>query len=166
MARAGAARLARWGWLTPIAKIQPTMYGIFFEDINQAADGGIYAELIKNRSFEFNEPLMGWQQPKTVTLSENKNSGFITMITNKDKTNHNYARITINNDKGYELYNEGFKGIGLHQGAGYDLSFMLQNVSGNISSVKAELLDENGKLLAYFPSKVKPMSDEILQYLR
>lgn len=128
-------------------KIQPTMYGIFFEDINQAADGGIYAELIKNRSFEFNEPLMGWQQPKTVTLSENKNSGFITMITNKDKTNHNYARITINDDKGYELYNEGFKGIGLHQGAGYDLSFMLQNVSGNISSVKAELLDENGKTI-------------------
>lgn len=126
-------------------KIQPTMYGIFFEDINQAADGGIYAELIKNRSFEFNEPLMGWQQPKTVTLSENKNSGFITMITNKDKTNHNYVRITINDDKGYELYNEGFKGIGLHQRAGYDLSFMLQNVSGNISSVKAELLDENGK---------------------
>ncbi|WP_449387619.1 alpha-L-arabinofuranosidase C-terminal domain-containing protein [Chryseobacterium lineare] len=128
-------------------KIQPTMYGIFFEDINQAADGGIYAELIKNRSFEFNEPLMGWQQPKTVTLSENKNSGFITMITNKDKANHNYARITINDDKGYELYNEGFKGIGLHQGAGYDLSFMLQNVSGNISSVKAELLDENGKTI-------------------
>ena len=126
-------------------KIQPTMYGIFFEDINQAADGGIYAELIKNRSFEFNEPLMGWQQPKTVALSENKNSGFITMITNKDKTNHNYVRITINDDKGYELYNEGFKGIGLHQRAGYDLSFMLQNVSGNISSVKAELLDENGK---------------------
>lgn len=129
-------------------KIQPTMYGIFFEDINQAADGGIYAELIKNRSFEFNEPLMGWQQPKTITLSENKNSGFITMITNKDKTNHNYARITINDDKGYELYNEGFKGIGLHQGAGYDFSFKLQNVSGNISSVKAELLDENGKTVA------------------
>ena len=40
--------------------IQPTMWGIFFEDINMGADGGIYAELVKNRSFEFFKPLMGW----------------------------------------------------------------------------------------------------------
>lgn len=45
----------------PGAKIQPTMYGIFIEDINFAADGGLYAELVKNRSFEFpNNPLQGW----------------------------------------------------------------------------------------------------------
>lgn len=37
----------------PTASIQPTMWGIFFEDINFAADGGLYAELVKNRSFEF-----------------------------------------------------------------------------------------------------------------
>ena len=35
------------------AEVQPTMYGLFFEDINYAADGGLYAELVKNRSFEF-----------------------------------------------------------------------------------------------------------------
>jgi len=43
----------------PGAPIAPTMWGIFFEDINLAADGGLYAELVKNRSFEFNNPLMG-----------------------------------------------------------------------------------------------------------
>jgi alpha-N-arabinofuranosidase len=43
-----------------VAAVQPTMWGIFFEDINLGADGGIYAELIKNRSFEFQSPLMGW----------------------------------------------------------------------------------------------------------
>ncbi len=43
-----------------IAPIQPTMWGVFFEDINLGADGGMYAELIKNRSFEFTHPLMGW----------------------------------------------------------------------------------------------------------
>ena len=43
------------------ASIQPTMYGIFFEDINFAADGGLYAELIKNRSFEFPDHYMGWK---------------------------------------------------------------------------------------------------------
>ena len=44
-----------------ITKIQPTMFGLFFEDINFAADGGLYAEMIKNRSFEFEKPLMGWE---------------------------------------------------------------------------------------------------------
>src|ERR1051325_3186230 len=40
--------------------IQSAMWGIFFEDINFAADGGIYAEMVKNRSFEFANPTMGW----------------------------------------------------------------------------------------------------------
>jgi hypothetical protein len=44
-----------------VAEVQPTMWGVFFEDINLGADGGIYAELIKNRSFEFLKPLMGWK---------------------------------------------------------------------------------------------------------
>ena len=47
----------------PIADIQPTMWGIFFEDINLGADGGIYAELIKNRSFEFFKPLITCNAP-------------------------------------------------------------------------------------------------------
>ena len=38
-----------------------TMYGLFFEDINFAADGGLYAEKVKNRSFEFDDPFMGWE---------------------------------------------------------------------------------------------------------
>ena len=40
----------------PTATIEPTMWGVFFEDINLGADGGIYAELVKNRSFEFFKP--------------------------------------------------------------------------------------------------------------
>src|ERR1700740_3485637 len=46
----------------PGAAISPTMFGIFFEDINFAADGGLYPELVKNRSFEFNEPLAAWHE--------------------------------------------------------------------------------------------------------
>ena len=45
----------------PGIPIQPTMYGIFLEDINFAADGGLYAEKIINRSFEFDNPLQGWK---------------------------------------------------------------------------------------------------------
>ena len=43
------------------APVQSTMYGLFFEDINYAADGGLYGELVKNRSFEFPDRLMGWE---------------------------------------------------------------------------------------------------------
>ena len=46
------------------ADIKSTMWGIFFEDINLAADGGIYAELVKNRSFEFTTPMMGWKEQR------------------------------------------------------------------------------------------------------
>src|SRR6201992_3536994 len=46
----------------PGAAISPQMFGIFFEDINFGADGGLYPELVKNRSFEFNEPLAGWHE--------------------------------------------------------------------------------------------------------
>ena len=46
----------------PGAAISPTMFGIFFEDINFAADGGLYPERVKNRSFEFPEALMGWKK--------------------------------------------------------------------------------------------------------
>jgi len=136
-------------------KIQPTMYGIFFEDINFAADGGIYAELIKNRSFEFDEPLTGWKQENTKMLSPNLDSGFLTIYSDDSKTNKNYARITIYNDKNYILENEGFRAIGLHQNSNYDFSFNLENVSGYISAVNASLVDENGKVISTAPILIK-----------
>ncbi|MET0357726.1 MAG: hypothetical protein ABW044_13170, partial [Cellvibrio sp.] len=101
-----------------ITKIQPTMYGIFFEDINFAADGGLYAEMVKNRSFEFETPLMGWKQPNTRIHSLNQNSGIaVTINTSENKANKNFVRITINDDKGYEIINEGFRGMGIKKDA-------------------------------------------------
>ncbi len=50
------------------ATVQNTMYGLFFEDINYAADGGLYGELVKNRSFEFPQNFMGWQTFGNVEL--------------------------------------------------------------------------------------------------
>src|ERR1017187_9295249 len=46
----------------PGANINPAMWGIFFEEINFGADGGLYAELVKNRGFEFPDPMMGWSK--------------------------------------------------------------------------------------------------------
>src|SRR5687768_8321536 len=53
----------------PGARIPATMFGLFFEDINFGADGGLYPERVKNRSFEFPEPLMGW---KPITPGDSK----------------------------------------------------------------------------------------------
>ena len=53
------------------AVIAPTMYGIFFEDINFAADGGLYAELVKNSTFEFTHPKIGWLEPNSDRHSYN-----------------------------------------------------------------------------------------------
>ncbi len=44
----------------PVVPVPPTLWGLFFEDINRAADGGFYAEMIENRSFDFPKPLMAW----------------------------------------------------------------------------------------------------------
>ncbi len=130
-------------------KVQPTMYGIFFEDINFAADGGLYAELIKNRSFEFPDAKMGWRQPNSRRPSLNLNSGFakITNYANPKGGNKKYSHTVIHNDENYELYNEGFRGIGLHEGKKYDLSVMMANSKG-IENVNFALVDTTGIVLA------------------
>src|ERR1700754_3522818 len=42
------------------AKVPSTLWGLFFEDINRAADGGVYAEMVENRSFDFPKPMTAW----------------------------------------------------------------------------------------------------------
>ncbi|HEY6956601.1 MAG TPA: alpha-L-arabinofuranosidase, partial [Flavisolibacter sp.] len=64
--------------------VQPTMWGIFFEDINFAADGGVYAELVKNRSFEFASPMMGWRE-----LKKEGGSGNILVINRVNSSQNN-----------------------------------------------------------------------------
>ncbi len=104
----------------PIAEIQPTMWGVFLEDINFGADGGLYAELVKNKSFEFDMPLMGWSEAKTDRFSNNLQSGAVTIINRgnlptpfekeqkADAINPRFARVTVNNAQDYALVNEGF----------------------------------------------------------
>ena len=130
------------------AKIQPTMYGIFFEDINFAADGGLYAEMIKNRGFEFEKPMMGWLEPNTNRFSLNKNSGSAEIIKTQDsKFNRNICCVTINNDKRYVLMNEGFRGMGIKKNALYCLSLNASVQSGNIQKINFAFVNDDGKEL-------------------
>ena len=86
------------------------MFGIFFEDINFGADGGLYPELVKNRSFEFNEPLAGWHE---VMGFSNKGldrpKGELDIRTDDPLNEHNphYLRIRAV-EPGYGWWNAGF----------------------------------------------------------
>ena len=126
----------------PVASVSPTMWGIFFEDINFGADGGLYAELVKNRSFEFPTALMGWRETKV-----NYAKGRILVINKSDQSsNSRFARITITNPEGnYSLVNEGFRGIGVHKDKQYDLSLMARLVDSKGFKIKAQLVNHAGK---------------------
>ncbi|MFT4155620.1 alpha-L-arabinofuranosidase C-terminal domain-containing protein [Parafilimonas sp.] len=128
----------------PAATIRPTMWGIFFEDINLAADGGLYAELVKNRSFEFFNPLMGWaiQQATPATGS--------ILVTNRletDSANPRYIRVTRNTTTGkFGLTNEGFRGMGIKQNEQYNFTVWAKNETGSIT-LHVQLIDSTGKVL-------------------
>lgn len=131
-----------------ITKIQPTMYGIFFEDINFAADGGLYAEMVKNRTFGFDAPLMGWSQPNSNVHSLNKESGMATpMRTSENPNNPDFCRIIINNDKGYQIINEGFRGMGIKKDAKYNLSLKAANHNNAIKKIIVQFVDVDKKVL-------------------
>ncbi|WP_318311827.1 alpha-L-arabinofuranosidase C-terminal domain-containing protein [Flagellimonas crocea] len=144
-------------------KIQPTMYGIFFEDINFAADGGLYAEMIKNRSFEFTLPKTGWMEPNSDRHSYNNESGFLSVIKYAEEgANHNFARVEVKNDEGYVLINEGFRGMGVKEGAQYDFSIEAAKRSGNIQKIKLQVIDSLDNVLG--ETSISPDSDSWKTY--
>jgi alpha-L-arabinofuranosidase len=132
----------------PVTEIQPTMWGIFFEDINFAADGGLYAELVKNRSFEFAHPMMGWKEQKYDRFSLNKESGFASIINHGDgeASGPRFARITNQAEKGYGLTNEGFRGMGIKKDMQYNFSVWARHREGSIK-LRLEVVDEKGNIL-------------------
>jgi alpha-N-arabinofuranosidase len=125
-----------------VASVAPTMWGVFFEDINFGADGGLYAELIKNRSFEFPTAMMGWRESRV-----NYQKGRFVVINKSDNsTNQKFLRVTINNPEGnYSLSNEGFRGLGVHSGKQYDFSIMARLVDSKGFKVKVQVVNYAGK---------------------
>lgn len=142
-----------------VTKIQPTMYGAFFEDINFAADGGLYAEMIKNRSFEFEAPLMGWEQPNSDKHSFNTTSGIATTIKAlENKTNPSFCRVLINDAKGFSMINEGFRGMGIKKDAKYNLSLKAANHNSEIKKIIIQFIDKNKNVLG--ETSIVPTSND------
>lgn len=122
----------------PGAPIQSTMYGVFFEDINFGADGGLYAEMVENRSFEFPNSLMGWNTWGNVTVSTVKpaferNPHYVTLETAGHR------------EKSTGLENRGFFGMGLKKDMKYQFSVYarLHLLNGKQAKIRVELIDEN-----------------------
>ena len=120
----------------PSAKINPAMYGIFFEDINFGADGGLYAE---NRSFEFPQSFVGWVPFGNVTVKD-ENPCF-------DRNPH-YVRV-VNDGRRLRagLDNEGYRGIGLKQGEDYRFSVYARTPDASPMKLSIELVNSNGQNL-------------------
>lgn len=141
----------------PKAPIQPTMWGIFFEDINLAADGGIYAELVKNRSFEFAVPLMGWH-----ILKADNSTGV--EIINREETNSanpRFARITLDNEP-FGLVNDGFRGMGIKQGIAYNFSIWAKQEEGSLVNMRIDLLNAKDEVVG--SANIAPDSKDWKKY--
>ena len=127
----------------PGVEIQPTMYGIFFEDINFGADGGLYAEMVENRSFEFPQRLMGWNTFGNVTLSDvkpafDRNPHYVTLESAGAR------------EKQTGLENRGFFGMGLKKDMKYDFTVYgrLHLIDGKQGKIRVELVNSKNDVIA------------------
>ena len=115
------------------SEIAPTMYGIFFEDVNFAADGGLYGELVKNRSFEFPDRYMGWNIFGNIKLQAD----------GPFERNPHYVRLGYSGHahKHTGLENEGYFGIGYYEGEEYRFSVWARVPEGGEGSIRVMLCD-------------------------
>ena len=139
------------------ATVQPTMYGQFFEDINFAADGGLYAELVKNRSFEFAQPYMGWKVFGRVELKD-------------DGPFERCPHYVVLNDPGHRerrtgLTNEGYFGIGLMKDKDYRFTVWAKAPKGN-SQIRVQFINEStmGERQDFMEKKLDITSAEWKKY--
>src|SRR5262245_44693496 len=123
----------------PGFEVPSTLFGLFFEDINFGADGGLYPERVKNRSFEFPDAMMAWKSIGT----ENA----VTVHTENAINQNNSHYVRINPKAG--ISNEGFRGMGVQKGAVYVFSVYARQGTdpSAATALRMELQDENGKVI-------------------
>jgi alpha-L-arabinofuranosidase len=119
----------------PGGAIPSTLFGLFFEDINFAADGGVSAERVKNQSFEFPDPLMGWRR---ATIEGAR--GTFAAATDRPASTHNPHYLRVTSEAGaYGVSNDGFRGIGIEKDAKYTVTVLARRVGDGPGSIRAEL---------------------------
>ena len=122
----------------PGHRISPTLWGIFFEDINMSADGGIYPELVRNRSFEDSDEPADW-----------KISGATATIDDSRPLNpFNRRSLRLKANGAFTVENGGYWGMDLVKGDSYTLKLAARAADGFDSPLTAKLIGADGKLLA------------------
>lgn len=123
--------------------INPAMWGVFFEDINFGADGGLYAELVKNRGFEFPDPLMGWTK-----LPSSGSTGKMEVLDNApfNEANPHYLRLSSEMEADTGVANEGFRGMGIKADESYVFSAQIRTEAGR-PQLEVRLIGSNGQVL-------------------
>jgi len=127
--------------------ISPTLYGIFFEDINCSADGGLYAELVRNRNFEDAAKPDHWSviadPPATVEMS-------VDSVQPVSPKNPHSLKVSIANPGGGRagVANHGFWGMAVAKGQTYDLSLLARGGDGFTGPLMASLESANGVVYA------------------
>ncbi len=123
----------------PGAAISPILDGVFFEDINFAADGGLYPERIKNRSFEFTDPLMAWRKTERGQAVGGLGISDASPLNPK---NPHYLHITVESPgDGFGLTNEGYRGMGVTKGAKFTFSLYARSDTPENQKLSIELID-------------------------
>jgi alpha-L-arabinofuranosidase len=135
--------------LSKSKKISDVLWGIFFEDINYAADGGLYAELIQNRGFEYSlDDKTGrdktWTATKAWSLNGNDGTFKIDTLQPIHTNNKHYAVLSVS-AVGTSLTNEGFNGIAVKQGEKYDFSFFVFNPDNVGKKIVIRLTGKNNE---------------------
>ena len=129
-------------------EISDLLMGIFFEDINYSADGGLYAELIQNRDFEYDpsdrEGDKNWNSTHSWKL-EGENATFTISTSDPIHSNNPHYAVLKTNQPGAALTNTGFDGIALKAGEKYDFSLFARIPEGSKSGkLLVRLVDADG----------------------
>lgn len=138
--------------------ISDKLIGIFFEDINYSADGGLYAELIQNRDFEYDEADGGREANWTATNSWSLvGEGTTFNIETADPVHANQAHYAVLDitTPGAALTNDGFDGIVVRKGQKYDVSLFARQLSGTSGKLRIQLKEADrvlGETLLKAPS--------------
>ncbi|KOU55754.1 alpha-N-arabinofuranosidase [Streptomyces sp. MMG1533] len=134
------------------AKIDDTMYGVFFEDINRAADGGLYAELVQNRSFEYSTadntsytPLTSWTVDGTAQVVNDdgrlgeRNRNYLSLGAGSSVTNAGYnTGIHVDEGKKYDF------SVWARATAGTTLTVALQDADGTLATTRKVAVTKSG----------------------
>ena len=130
--------------------ISPTLFGIFFEDINLSADGGLYPELIRNRSFEDADTLQNWKfesiDGKSSASICNADVQAVPPVPPLNPFNRKSLCVKANSS--FKLENFGYLGMNIVQGSSYSLKLAARYTEGFNSTLKIKIVSAYGKELA------------------